>query len=53
MDHFDLALESIQACRFDEDRIFLEELLRQYPENAAPIYNLACSTLIWANLKEQ
>jgi tetratricopeptide (TPR) repeat protein len=53
MDHFDQALELIQAGRFEEAMIYLEELLRQYPENAALIYNLGMLYADWANLKEQ
>lgn len=40
MDHFDQALKLIQAGRLDEARIYLEELLRQDPENTALLYNL-------------
>jgi tetratricopeptide (TPR) repeat protein len=40
MDHFDQALKFIQAGRLDEARIYLEELLKQYPENVELLYNL-------------
>jgi tetratricopeptide (TPR) repeat protein len=40
MDHFDQALKFIQASRQDEARIYLEELLKQDPENVDLLYNL-------------
>ena len=40
MDHFDQALKFIQAGRQDEARIYLEELLKQDPENVDLLYNL-------------
>jgi tetratricopeptide (TPR) repeat protein len=40
MDHFDQALKFIQAGRLDEARIYLEELLKQDPENVDLLYNL-------------
>ena len=40
MDHFDLALKLIAAGRLDEARIYLEELLRQDPDNPDLLYNL-------------
>ncbi|MFA6371144.1 MAG: tetratricopeptide repeat protein [Methanothrix sp.] len=40
MDHFDQALNFIQAGRLDEARIYLEELLKQDPENVDLLYNL-------------
>jgi tetratricopeptide (TPR) repeat protein len=40
MDHFDQALDFIQAGRLDEARIYLEELLKQDPENVDLLYNL-------------
>jgi tetratricopeptide (TPR) repeat protein len=40
MDHFDRALNFIQAGRLDEARIYLEELLKQDPENVDLLYNL-------------
>jgi len=33
MDHFDLALKLLAAGQLDEARIYLEELLRQDPDN--------------------
>jgi tetratricopeptide (TPR) repeat protein len=40
MDHFDQALKFIQAGRLDEARIYLEELLKQNPEDVDLLYNL-------------
>ena len=40
MDHFDLALKLLAAGRLDEARIYLEELLRQDPDNPDLLYNL-------------
>lgn len=40
MDHFDQALVFIKAGRLDEARIYLEELLKQEPENIDILYNL-------------
>lgn len=40
MDYFDQALKLIQSGRLDEARIYLEELLRQDPENTVLLYNL-------------
>ena len=40
MDQFDQALKFIQLGRLDEARIYLEELLRQKPEDVDLIYNL-------------
>jgi tetratricopeptide (TPR) repeat protein len=40
MDHFDQALNFIQAGRLDEARIYLEELLKQDQENVDLLYNL-------------
>lgn len=40
MDHFDLALKLLAAGRLDEARIYLEELLRQDPDNPDVLYNL-------------
>jgi len=40
MDHFDLALKLLAAGQLDEARIYLEEFLRQDPDNPALLYNL-------------
>ena len=40
MDHFDLALKLLAAGQLDEARIYLEELLRQDPDNPDILYNL-------------
>jgi tetratricopeptide (TPR) repeat protein len=40
MDHFNQALNFIQAGRLDEARIYLEELLKQNPEDVDLLYNL-------------
>jgi tetratricopeptide (TPR) repeat protein len=40
MDHFDQALQLLASGRLDEARIYLEELLRQDPENTDLLYNL-------------
>jgi tetratricopeptide (TPR) repeat protein len=40
MDHFDQALNFIQAGRLDEARIYLEELLKQNQEDVDLLYNL-------------
>jgi len=40
MDHFDLALKLLAAGQLDEARIYLEELLRQGPDNPDLLYNL-------------
>ena len=40
MDHFEQALKFIQAGRLDEARIYLEELLKQNPEDVDLLYNL-------------
>jgi tetratricopeptide (TPR) repeat protein len=40
MDHFDQALNFIQAGRLDEARIYLEELQKQDPKNVDLLYNL-------------
>jgi len=40
MDHFEQALNFIQAGRLDEARIYLEELLKQNPTDADLLYNL-------------
>ena len=40
MDPFEQALKFIQAGRLAEARIYLEELLRQDPDNPDILYNL-------------
>ena len=40
MDHFDQALQLLASGHLDEARIYLEELLRQDPENPDLLYNL-------------
>ena len=39
MDHFDQALQLLAAGQLDEARIYLEELLRQDPDNPDLLYN--------------
>jgi predicted Zn-dependent protease len=39
MDHFDQALQFLASGQLDEARIYLEELLRQGPENTDLLYN--------------
>jgi tetratricopeptide (TPR) repeat protein len=40
MDHFDQAVKFIRDGRLDEARIYLEELLREDPDNSDLLYNL-------------
>jgi tetratricopeptide (TPR) repeat protein len=40
MDHFDQALQLLASGRLNEARIYLEELLRQDPDNPDLLYNL-------------
>jgi tetratricopeptide (TPR) repeat protein len=39
-DHFEEALKLIRVGRLDEARIYLEELLRENPDNTDLLYNL-------------